>query len=218
VLNTNGSGQTQASGWTFAGFSAAIVQAGFAFQAGSPQDTQFAAMLNDLDRIRARYAGKYGDNADTEQEISQHFAPEYSRSMASNQFAISHLPSNMHDVLPVLEDIRADLDIKSKSLSKSANAMGLTGTVFPSIIKIRVTVPSPSAPGVKSSDLSVRANPHYLGTKSPCAYILANGSGSFDGRLPPGRFWVWAEANGVVTAKMEIDVGLSSTDPQLINF
>jgi hypothetical protein len=171
LLQANSKGQTKTSGWTFADFNATITKTGFAFQPGSPEIRELAAVSRNLDDLRAQY----GSNADTPQEISKRFAPEYSNSMARNEFAIAHLPPNSRDALPILRDVSADLHIKSVYFSKS---MGLVGTVVPSIIKIRVTVPIPTASGVKSSDLSVRANPHYLGTKSPCAYILANGTHS----------------------------------------
>lgn len=202
------------SGWTFAGFESVLTRVSFDVVPHSAEDQAISSISSSLDKIRNAYLGKYGNDADTEQSLGKHLAAEYSRSMVDDIAALNNLPSGQAARLTVIEDVRDDLAIKARFLPQTS---ALASSVFPSIVHLSLRITLPAGSTVNPSSLSIRANPHYFGTRPPPAYILANGVGPQTGQLPPGRFWVWVEANGKVLQAQERDLGMDGATSADIN-
>jgi hypothetical protein len=203
------------SGWTFAGFQQTLTNLSFQVKPGSPEDHAISSISESLDRIRTGYLAKYGDSADTEEQIAQNLAPEYSRSMVDDLTALKSWSSGDGTHLAAIKEVRDDLAVKALALSSTT---GLTTTVFPSIVQLNVSVTLSAGSPISPSAVSIRANPHHFGTNPPPAYILGNGIALQTAHLPPGRFWIWIEVNGTVLQSQERDLGSDGAASADVNF
>lgn len=203
--------------WTFADFSKTVTKLTFNFPPNSKEFKTVDAISLALNDIRTAYLGKYGGEADTEIKIATNLSPEYLLSMAGDLNTLNSLPTGAADRLTALQEIRDDLQVKAKTVD-TAQGAGIIADAFPTTIKLALTVTLSAGSNIHRADISICANPHYFGTKPPPAYILGNGAATQFGKLPPGRFEIWAEANGHVLQVQHFDIGENGTAIQIIAF
>jgi hypothetical protein len=193
----------QTSSWTFSDFSTTVARAGFKFPAASPEHASLESIHASLGDMEGRYLAHFNPGSDTPERIASNLSPEFVASMADDRQAFDDLPADPADRQRALSAIASDLSAKDKYISSLS---GLAETSFPTIISVHFVLKISSQSTLRPSNLSVRRNGCVYGTRPP-GFVLGNGSGPFDVKIPPGCFTVWVQAGDSIVHVQTEEIG-----------